>query len=448
MRSTRFAFAVFAFLLLAGACFSLAAQSGRRPTYPPNQTEPNQTSPQPVSPPARQSGAQTNPQAPSAADQNGPRELERSSHGAVSNTPDTDDTIKVDTALVTIPLTAMDSNGRFLPNLKKSDFKLYEDDVAQEIESLGAVEVPFNVVLMLDTSGSTEDKMRDIQEAAITFVDQLRRDDRVMVVSFDERIYVDCEFTSDRARLRRAIYGTSTGGSTKLYDAVDLVITERLNRIQGRKAIVLFTDGKDTSSRLASAQSTLQLVEEGDVLVYPIHYETMEQMRIYGPGLPRGGPRSQPWPSPFPYPGGRGRFPGGRGRRWPFDPFPAYQFPQNGGGRPNGGRTRASNSRGAEYLHQLAEKSGGRIFYAESIPNLSQAFASVAEELRHQYTLSYYPTNPARDGAWRRVKVRATQPGVVVRAKDGYRAGGATDAKANAPAEESRPKLKRNIAER
>src|SRR5207253_8529594 len=124
----------------------------------------------------------------------------------------------------------------------------------------------------LDTSRSTAFKLEDIQRAAIAFVDQLHSSDCVMVVSFDEDVYIDSEFTSNRDQLRRAIYGTRTGGSTKLYDAVDLVITERLNRLQGRKAVVLFTDGVDTSSKLASARSTLERVEESGALVYPIQY--------------------------------------------------------------------------------------------------------------------------------------------------------------------------------
>jgi VWFA-related protein len=157
-------------------------------------------------------------------------------------------TIKIDTTLVTIPVSVLDRDGKYVPNLSKRDFQIYEDGVQQEIADFSLVEVPFNVVLLLDTSRSTVFRLEDIQHAAVAFVEQLRPQDRVMVVSFDDKIYIDSEFTSDRARLRRAIYGTRTGGGTKLYDAVDLVITERLNRMDGRKAIVLFTDGVDTTS--------------------------------------------------------------------------------------------------------------------------------------------------------------------------------------------------------
>jgi Ca-activated chloride channel homolog len=440
MRSIRFALAVFALLLLAGAPFFASAQSGRRPTYPPTQAAPPATPPsRPVEKQAEKPATPAAQPAPETADKPLP-----------DNTPQTsDDTIKMDTTLVTIPVTAMDANGRYVPNLKKSDFKVYEDDLEQEIESFGAVEVPFNVVLLLDTSGSTEFRLREIQQAAVTFTEQLRPHDRVMVVSFDDEVYVDCEFTSDRARLRRAIYGTDTGQSTKLYDAVDLVVTERLARVQGRKAIVLFTDGRDTASRLATARSTLARVEESDILVYPIHYETTDAQV----GVP-GGPGSQRWPFPMPMPR-RNPYPPGGGRRWPFDPFFTHQFPQGGNqgggqgqGRGQGGTGNYGRLRGANYLRALADRSGGRMFFADTMRNLSQAFSSIAEELRYQYTLSYYPTNAARDGSWRRVRVRVSQPGVVVRAKEGYRAGAAPATKASSPTEEKRPTLKRNIAAR
>jgi VWFA-related protein len=327
-------------------------------------------------------------------------------------------TIKVETTLVTIPVSVLDRQGNFVPHLSKRDFHIYEDNVEQEIADFAAIEAPFNVVLLLDTSRSTLFKIEEIQRAAVAFVNQLRPDDRVMVVSFDADIYIDSEFTSDRAQLRRAIYGARTGGATRLYDAVDLVITERLRRIQGRKAIVLFTDGVDTESRLATARSTLERVEESGALVYPIQYNTEEFLS--GPfGNRRGGPpisRPSPWP----------RFPGGR-RRWPFDQWRTYQFPQ--GGR---GRSAQDYSRAAQYLRDLSERSGARLYRAESVSNLEDAFTQIAAELRQQYSLSYYPTNATRDGSFRRIRVRVDQPGLVVRSRDGYRASGQSGERSSA----------------
>jgi VWFA-related protein len=315
-------------------------------------------------------------------------------------------TIKMDTTLVTIPVSVTDRTGRSVPHLAKRDFHIYEDGVEQEIADLSTVEAPFHVVLLLDTSRSTVFKMEDIHRAAAAFVDQLRPNDKVMVVSFDREVYIDSEFTSDREKLRRAIYGTRTGGETRLYDAVDLVITERLNRIQGRKAIVLFTDGEDTTSRLATDRSTLARVEESGVLVYPIQYDTEGAMRG-----PFGRGRSSGRPPIF----GPGPFPRGGGRRWPFD-TPNYQFPR--------GRGQGDPSRAGKYLRDLAERSGARLYHAETIDKVSSAFSQIANDLRQQYSLSYYPTNTAQDGSYRRLRVSVNRSDLVVRAREGYRAAG------------------------
>jgi len=346
-------------------------------------------------------------------------------------------TIKIDTTLVTIPVSVLDRDGKYVPNLSKRDFQIYEDGVQQEIADFSLVEVPFNVVLLLDTSRSTVFRLEDIQHAAVAFVEQLRPQDRVMVVSFDDKIYIDSEFTSDRARLRRAIYGTRTGGGTKLYDAVDLVITERLNRMDGRKAIVMFTDGVDTTSKFAKADSTIDLVEESGVLVYPIHYDTEDQRgRIFG-GNGRGGQGpviTTPWPlPPIQIP---------RGRRWPFDSNATpQQWPRGGGGRGHGNEY----ERGAEYLRSLAERSGARLYHAESLQNVEQSFAMIAEELRHQYALSYYPTNAAHDGSYRHIRVKVNRLNLAIRTRDGYRAAGdkANSSAGSSDEKQTRPRLTR-----
>src|SRR5262249_21657250 len=161
--------------------------------------------------------------------------------------------------------------------------------------------------------------------------------------------------------LRHAIYETRTGGSTKLYEAVDKVV-DRLEPIQGRKAIVLFTDGVDTSSRRASFQNTIEKVEESGALVYPIKYDTEND-------VPHGGvygPNTQPWPWPQPSPGGR--------RRWPFNPFISYQFSQwqlsqwpQGRAPSSGGGTSDEYHRAARYLQLLADRSGGRLHDADTL---------------------------------------------------------------------------------
>src|SRR6266542_3413236 len=401
MKSNLFARCFVAILLVAGFVWasssSSSAQSGRKPTP----TQASQKEDQ-------------------STDDSGRERI--TNRPLADNTPVTVDdtgTIKMDTALVTIPASVIDRDGKFVPSLKKRDFRLYEDGVEQDIESLTSVEAPFHVALVLDTSNSTTFKFNDIQDAAFAFIKQLRPDDQVMVVSFDSKVRFHCDFTNDYDTLRQAIQETRTGGSTKLYEAVDKVV-DRLEPIQGRKAIVLFTDGVDTASRRANFQNTIVKVEESGAIVYPIKYDTEGDQQgggVYGPTT-----NPWPWPNPSPSPPGR--------RRWPFSPFegqispqwqsPQWRFSQWPGRAPSsGGGTSDEYRRAARYLQELADRSGGRLYDANTLYNISQAFSNIAEELRHQYSLSYYPSNSEKDGAYRRVKVRVENPGMFVRAREG-----------------------------
>ncbi|MEP7270560.1 MAG: VWA domain-containing protein [Acidobacteriota bacterium] len=417
-------------LLLVNSVVAVSAQSGRKDepqTSPVGSAQrrgktPSDPAPPPTSPSTRQPSDQAPPSTSPSTRQPSAQNPPARDDGPVGSQDDSS-TIKIDTTLVSIPVSVLDRDGKYVPSLTKRDFQLFEDGIEQEIADFGPVEVPFHVVLMLDTSRSTAFRHEDIQQAAIAFVEQLRPEDRVMVISFDDKIYIDSEFTSDRAKLRRAIYGTRIGGGTKLFDAVDLVISERLDRVEGRKAIVLFTDGMDSTSKFAKAATTLDQVEESGVLVYPIRYSTAETLGgIRGGGNGRGqGPViTSPWPiPPIQFPRRRGN------RRWPLvAPLVAPQWPPQWpqGGPQRGGGGRQNEQRGEQYLRDLASRSGARLYEADTLQNLDSAFASIADELRHQYALSYYPTNSARDGSFRRIRVRVGREGVVVRARDGYRA--------------------------
>ncbi len=348
---------------------------------------------------------------------------------------DAGDVIKVNTSLVTLPVTVMDRDGKYVPNLRKEDFRLWEDGLEQEVAFFSSVDKPFSVVLMLDTSGSTRFRIEEIQDAAIAFVNQLRRDDRVMVVSFDDQIRVLTEFTSDRNRLRSAIMETETGDGTRLYDAVDLVMNERLSRVEGRKAVILFTDGVDTTSRNASYQSNVRDAEELDALIYPVQYDTT--MDMGGGGSRRTNRRSvrDIFDEIFGPNGGinGGIYGGGSGRGG------------SGGGRSRGGRGGGGYDTASQYLGELAQRTGARTYQADSTQNLSAAFSNIAEELRRQYSLGYYPKNPAQAGQRRQIQVRVNQPNLAVRTRDTYvfkPAGTTADT-----AQRNGPVLQRNFGE-
>jgi VWFA-related protein len=316
-----------------------------------------------------------------------------------------DEVVHVNATLVTVPVSVLDRDGRFIPALRKEDFRIFEDGTEQQVAYFATTEEPFTVALVLDTSGSTRFKLEDIQEAAIAFLDQLRPADKVIVVSFDDSVRVLSEATSDRRQLRDAIRQTRTGGGTRLYDAVDLVIKKQLERARGRKAIVLFTDGVDTTSRTASFQSTVSEAEELDALIYPIQYDTYES----GSGGGSGGS----WPGS---PGGvgvlgkiAGVILGGGGVTI-----------GNGGGGGGAGSSRGDYRRGSDYLRQLSEATGGRHYNADDMRYLEEAFTNIAEELRRQYSLGYYPSRQSQSSERRQIRVRVKRPNLVVRARDGY----------------------------
>src|ERR1044071_4053969 len=235
------------------------------------------------------------------------------------------ETLKIDTDLVTVPLIANDRSGMYITDLRKEEFTVAEDDVAQEIAFFGKVAAPFHVVLLLDTSSSTRDKLKEIQRAANTFVDQLQPLDRVKVISFDDKVNDLNDFTSNRDLLHAAINKTKSGEGTKVYDAVEVAMNT-IRRINGRKAIVLFSDGMDWHSDRATFDGTVRSLDEEGVVVYPIRYETRattealarEQAETTTPTLPTIGVIRQPAPSGTTPP----TFPGGDESSIPTSPSP------------------------------------------------------------------------------------------------------------------------------
>jgi VWFA-related protein len=339
------------------------------------------------------------PESPSAAKNVLPAGPEEVSEG---------DVVRVDTTLVTVPVSVMDRQGRFVPNLRREDFSVLENGTEQSIAYFETAEKPFTVALLLDVSPSTQFHISEIKEAAIAFAKQLRPQDRVLIISFSDEVLLLTEATNDISKITQVVLGNvKEGNSTRLYDAVHLAINERLNRIPGRKAMVLFTDGVDTSSFSANYQSTLYEAEELDALIYPIRYDTTDYMRAYqnaGSGNVTIVTRSSNWPF---------------GSRTTTQTI--YGPPINGG-VPLPGTTQADYDRADQYLHALADKSGGRLYQANDTAQLSEAFKSIAQELRWQYSIGYYPKAATDEsGERRQIRVRVHQPDLAVKARDSYK---------------------------
>ena len=299
----------------------------------------------------------------------------------VNNSPaaaDETDVLKVDTSLVTIPVAVFDRHGLYVPNLNKEDFKIFENGKEQEIGYFATSEKPFTVVLLLDTSPSTEYKIGEIQNAARSFVDRLKPQDNVMVIEFARKVRVLTEATNDREAIFKGIRKADFGSGTSLYDAVDFSIRKRLDKIQGRKAIVLFTDGVDTTSSKIDYDGTINEAEEADALIFPIYFNTYAANQ----GAVSGG---------FPFPGSIR------------------------------GTLESDYVLGRKYLEDLAAYTGGRVFKAENnVGSLEDAFTGIADELRRQYNIGYYPSEPGKTGERRQIKVRVNRPQLVIRARDSY----------------------------
>ncbi|MDQ5844088.1 MAG: VWA domain-containing protein [Acidobacteriota bacterium] len=403
--------------------------------------------------------------------------------------PDEDqqEVLKITTDLVTVPVIATTTNGNYVPDLRQDEFNISEDGVQQEVAFFATVSAPFHVVLLLDTSASTKDKLGTIRRSAIAFVEQLQLGDRVKVISFDDKVRDLSEFTNDRSILRGAINRTEPGQGTKLYDAMDLALSS-VRIIQGRKAIVLFSDGVDWRSDQATFDGTLHWLDEEGAIVYAIRYDTRDETEriarqqagepqlptidvirkpppgTTAPTFPSEDPDAVPTAGksdptgPFGLPSAREilRRRGeqrdrDRERNDPNYPRPdRIPDPQDPTGRrsdgsyPPAGRdgtgypgssrrgTRPDDSISAmldhlyvtadSYLGALTEKSGGRIVRADTVASLPDAFAQIAAELRTQYAIGYYPTNKARDGKYRKIKVGSARKSVILRARPGYRA--------------------------
>ena len=287
-------------------------------------------------------------------------------HASLPEQIDEDEVVRFNITLVTVPVRVLDHKGKYVPDLCQENFRIYEDDLEQEIAYFAPAAEPATIALVLDTSGSTKFHLKEMQDAAIAFIDQLRPEDRMLVISFDDEIKVHAEFTNDRRMLQEAIRSTATGNSTRFYDAVEFVIKERLRSITGRKAVVLFTDGMDTSSRTATYSSNMREAEESDAMIYTVDY----------------GPRP---------------------------PSTSWAYTSN-----------RKETPASKQLRKLAEQTGGRAYHAESLRKLTKTFARIAQELRGQYSLGYYPKVAGQAGRRCRIRVGVSVPEVVVRARDSY----------------------------
>lgn len=315
------------------------------------------------------------------------------------NITDGGEVISVTTQVVSLPVRVMDKKGRFVAGLTKDDFVITENGQQQDIAMFANESEPFTVALVLDMSYSTTFKLQEIQSAAIEFIEQLRPRDKVMVVSFDGEVHLLCDATGDRSVIHKAILATKIDTGTSLYEAVDTVMNQRLRKIAGRKAMILFTDGVDTTSRRVNELSNLTDALEMDALIYPIRYDTFADVQAMK-NRPSGPP-----PITIPASGDGGVL------QQVLKGVPTAGGP---------GTTAEDYERAEKYLSDLAMRTGGRIYQAQTIGNLSEAYKKIASELREFYSIGYYPKVERVANQQANVKVKVSRPGLVVRSRETF----------------------------
>jgi Ca-activated chloride channel family protein len=266
--------------------------------------------------------------------------------------------------VVSLNVTVTDRANRYVLDLDVPDFAVFEDGIKQDVTFFTRQRQAIALSLLLDSSASMEQHLGTLQTAATNFVRRLGPSDVAQVVDFDSRVTIRQPFTGNQEELEAAIRQTVAGGSTSLYNATYVALKE-LGKIRAvteeevrRQALILFSDGEDTSS-LVSFEEVLDLAKRSETAIYTIALR--------------------------------------------------------------GSDTQTRGFREAEFvLRTLAQDTGGRAFFPTKIEDLSGVYAQIGEELASQYTLGYTSKNPRRDGSWRRVIVQVSRPGVTARAKNGY----------------------------
>lgn len=303
-------------------------------------------------------------------------------------------TIRVRVDMVSLPVVVTANDGSHIKDLKKEDFQLFENDIPQEIAAFDSVEAPISVALTLDASGSTESQLTRLKNDARRFINLLRPDDSIAVLSFSDEVTLIEPFSLYHKKDPDVLRKIKPGALSAVYEAVWLSIEQVLKLEFGRKALVLLSDGVDNRSDTVTRQETLDLAKATDATIYCIYFNTGKD---YNKRVPRGlDPMKRDLSQSL------------LATQWPRIPLP----------RPGGSHPEYAD--GKEYLIDLARLSGGLFVDASKADNLGSAFRKIAEELWNQYSIGYYPKNLKHDKKFREVTIKINRPGLTVRSKPGY----------------------------
>jgi len=277
-------------------------------------------------------------------------------------------TIGVNVDLVVIHTTVRDKSGRFASGLKKEDFKLYEDGIAQTITSFSQEDVPVSLGILLDLSGSMRTKIEQINKAALAFIRASNPEDQVFLVGFNEQVELLQDWTSEIDEITDALDNTIVTGGTALYDAIYLGVQKAHAGVKPKKAIIVISDGEDRDSYYKLDEMVAK-VQESDVQIYSVGFlNAIPDKGLFG--------------------------------RW----------------------SKSVPEKAHDALQRISEETGAKAFFPQKVSDISAIVAEIAHELRNQYSIGYVSSNSARDGSWRRVKI-ALDPAIAVNNHVRYRTG-------------------------
>ena len=302
-----------------------------------------------------------------------------------------DDIIKVNSSIVRLNVGVVDGRGRPITSLSKENFTVYEDGVKQDIARFEPTVAPFSAVLILDMSGSTLGFRQTIQQSALRFIDALAPADRVAVIEFYDKVNLRNDFTTDRRIIINSIGAANGRGKTQLYKALDFALEKLSKEGKRRKAIIVLTDGIDTSLQNIDRDFLAKFEENeipnaikpetNDALNRILNKSDAQGVTVYPLALPTGDPRKLAEPTPIQI---------------------------------------AMFSAARSRLQILADRTGGTLNTINRLEDMGRLYAAVAADMRALYTVEYQPINTKRDGKWRAIKIEVNNPELISKTRQGY----------------------------
>jgi VWFA-related protein len=302
-----------------------------------------------------------------------------------------DDPVKIDSSIVRLNVGVVDQRGKAVTNLDRSNFRIFEDDVRQEISRFEPSTAPFSVVMVLDMSGSTLSMRQVMKQSAFRFLDALSPDDRVAVVEFYDKVNLRNDFTTDRREIAHSIEVSNGRGKTQFYKALDFSLDKLAREGNRRKAIIVLSDGVDTAARDIDREDLERISDQqiatalkpdnSEILKRVLGKADLLGVTIYPLALPTGDPARLAEPTP---------------------------------------RMVAMYRAARTRLQMVADRTGGTLHAINRLEDMGTLYALVAADLRTLYTIEYQPQNDKHDGKWRAITIKTDNPNLISRTRPGY----------------------------